>query len=69
MRIKNSFSCIIFAIFILITLTIALAASETSIQKNIKNMFIYDECCSHIDDPAPNLSMMLIFDLPQNQIK
>jgi hypothetical protein len=70
MRIKNVSLPILITMWIVFGVTIGLSANETEMQDNIRNMFIYDECCSYIDDSQPNISLMLIsFSAIESQIK
>jgi len=40
---------------------VGLIPSATGVNDKVKEMFIYDECCSYVEEPQSDLSTLLLF--------
>jgi hypothetical protein len=64
------FIILIPVLFISIITVVGFIPSATGINEKVKEMFIYDECCSYIEDSQSHSSTLLIFSsFLENQIK
>jgi hypothetical protein len=67
---KNSIFMLLIPIFFISIMIVGLIPSATAINNNVREMFIYDECCSYIEESQSHLPTLLIFSsFLEDQIK